>query len=72
MFNATKYSDMNSLLRTVADELRHVYVIGFYSSNPKQDGRFRKVTVQVVGDTNVVVKYKHGYNAPKQQLATAP
>jgi len=67
MFNANKYSDMQSVLSTVAEELRHIYVIGFYPSNPKLDGRYRKINIQVANNTNVVVKYKHGYNAPNQQ-----
>jgi VWFA-related protein len=67
MFNANKYSDMQSLLYTVAEELRHVYVIGFYPTNPKLDGRYRKINIQVANNTNVVVKYKRGYNAPTQQ-----
>jgi VWFA-related protein len=39
------------------------YVIGFHSSNPARDGRFRKLTIKV-NRPGVKVEYRPGYYAP--------
>ena len=68
MFSATQYRDLQPMLHNIAEELRHVYVVGYYPTNTKQNGRFRRVNVRVVGTENAVVKCKRGYNAPKSEL----
>jgi VWFA-related protein len=41
------------------------YLIGYYSNNPKQDGRWRHVEVKVLAP-GLRVRYRQGYYAPKQ------
>src|SRR5262249_31852913 len=38
---------LNDLLVKVVDELRNQYTIGYYSTNDKRDGKWRKVEVQL-------------------------
>jgi Ca-activated chloride channel family protein len=38
---------LKSAVKSVADELRSQYVVGYTSTNPKRDGSTRKLTVQV-------------------------
>jgi len=48
----------------LAEELRSQYSIGYYSSNPVHDGRFRKIKIEVVrSDTKVLAR--KGYYAPR-------
>jgi len=68
MFNATRYTDLQPMMHNIAEELRHVYVIGYYPTNTKTNGRFRRVNVRVVSDSNAVVRCKRGYNAPKSEF----
>jgi hypothetical protein len=48
----------------IADELRNQYSLGYYPTNPKQDGQYRKIQVKV-SRKNVVVRARPGYRAPK-------
>jgi VWFA-related protein len=60
------------IYETVNADLRHRYTLGFVSTNPKADGKLRKLRVEVV-DTDVdhngkpdklKVRHKKGYSAP--------
>lgn len=48
--------------RRIADDLRASYEIGYYSSNPAQDGRFRQVEIRAKRP-GVVIRAKPGYYA---------
>ncbi len=59
-----------SILQQVGVELRNQYSLGYLSSNPNKDGKFRKIKVEVVDESgtpvkNLVVRAKEGYQAPK-------
>lgn len=59
-----------NILQQVGIELRNQYSIGYQSSNPNKDGKFRKIKVDVVDESGAVVKTvvaraKDGYQAPK-------
>jgi hypothetical protein len=47
----------------IADELASQYTIGYTSKNPKVDGAFRRIIVQVARP-NVTARTKKGYFAP--------
>jgi VWFA-related protein len=49
----------------ISEELRNQYVIGYYPSNTKLDGTFRKVKVETVPEHDKVLTRK-GYYAPTQ------
>lgn len=58
------------ILQQVGIELRHQYSMGYQSTNPNKDGKFRKIKVEVVDENgaivkNVVARAKEGYQAPK-------
>jgi len=48
----------------IVDELRNQYTITYYSTNPKRDGRWRKLNV-VVSQPGLNTRTRKGYWAPK-------
>ena len=59
-----------NILQQVGIELRSQYSMGYQSTNPNKDGKFRKIKVEVVDESGTVVKTviaraKDGYQAPK-------
>ena len=47
----------------ILDELSHQYIVGYESSNPKRNGSWRDVKVEVPG-TKYSVRARQGYRAP--------
>jgi VWFA-related protein len=59
-----------NILQQVGIELRSQYSMGYQSTNPNKDGKFRKIKVEVVDESGTLVKTvvaraKDGYQAPK-------
>jgi len=59
-----------NILQQVGIELRSQYSMGYQSTNPNKDGKFRKIKVEVVDESGTVVKTviaraKDGYQSPK-------
>ena len=51
--------------KSVADEIGTKYSLGYYSSNGKRDGTYRKIKVELKGaPAGVVIRAREGYNAP--------
>lgn len=50
-------------LQKIAQELRHVYTVGYYPSNPPETGGYRGIQVKVKERTDISVRYKKGYDA---------
>ena len=42
------------------------YILGYYTTNEKQDGQFRRVQVTDINDTTAKVEARSGYYANKQ------
>ncbi len=57
-------NNLNEGLDRVDLELSNYYVLGFQSSNPKRDGKFRKVEVKSQ-QKGVKLKYRKGYLDPR-------
>jgi VWFA-related protein len=55
---------MRAAFDEISDELRSEYMIGYYPSNSKRDGTYRKIKVEV-GDKNLKVLSRKGYYAAK-------
>jgi VWFA-related protein len=55
--------NLEAAFALISEELRSQYVVGYYPSNPKHDGTFRKIKVQVARpDTKILAR--KGYYAP--------
>lgn len=51
---------------TIANELAHQYMLGYYSTNRRRDGAFRRIDVRVVGRDEAVARTRPGYFAPRR------
>jgi len=57
-------SEARAAFKRVADEIGTKYSLGYYSSNEKRDGSFRKIQVQVKGmPPGSLVRAREGYTA---------
>jgi Ca-activated chloride channel family protein len=62
-FFPSRAEDLKDVYGQIADELSSQYTIGYASKNPRRDGGWRRVAVQV-SRPNAVVRTKRGYYAP--------
>ena len=62
-FFPARIEDLNGVYSQIADELASQYTVGYSSRNPRNDGAFRRIVVQVAR-TNVTARTKRGYFAP--------
>ena len=63
-------NDVDDVLRTIADDIRHSYTLGYVSSNSARDGQFRRLRV-VVNDParrSLRVRTRDGYRAGGPQV----
>jgi Ca-activated chloride channel homolog len=63
LFDATSIYNLAGPMRNIAEELRHVYSIGYYPLNPVQNGGYRKIELKLREHPSVALRYKKGYNA---------
>ncbi len=66
LFQAETFDDTRSAFAAIADELRNLYVIGYYPATERRDGKYRKIKVEV-GRKDVQVRARPGYRSPKAQ-----
>ena len=62
-FFPAKIDDLSGVYGQIADELASQYTIGYTSKNPRNDGAFRRIVVQVARQ-NAAARTKRGYYAP--------
>jgi VWFA-related protein len=62
-FFPAKIEDLTGVYSQIADELASQYTLGYTSKNPRNDGAFRRIVVQVAR-ANVTARTKKGYFAP--------
>jgi len=61
--------DTNDLTKGMAQAQASVssyYILGYYTSNTAQDGRFRRIKISLKGDLAANLDYRQGYYAGKQ------
>jgi hypothetical protein len=68
-FAIVERNDLNASFERVVQDNSSYYVLGYYSSNEKPDGRFHKVEVRV-SRPGLRVQSRNGYTAPKGKPAT--
>jgi Ca-activated chloride channel homolog len=62
-FFAQKIEDLKNVYAQIADELSSQYSMGYASKNPRRDGAFRRLVVQVARP-NTTARTKRGYYGP--------
>jgi Ca-activated chloride channel family protein len=55
--------DLDSVYARIGEELRSQYMIGYVSSNPASDARWRRVELRVRGRKDLQVRHRTGYYA---------
>jgi VWFA-related protein len=70
-FAIIEKNDMNASFERIVRDNSSYYVLGYYSSNEKPDGKFHKLEVRV-SRTGLRVQSRNGYNAPKSKPAPTP
>jgi Ca-activated chloride channel family protein len=62
-FFAQKIEDLKDVYAQIADELSSQYSMGYASKNPRRDGAFRRLVIQV-SRPNTTARTKRGYYGP--------
>ncbi len=66
VFPVADFSEARTAFARVAAEIGTKYSLGYYPSNEKRDGSYRKIKVELKGvSTGVTVRAREGYTAPK-------
>jgi Ca-activated chloride channel family protein len=63
-FVPDKISDLEAVFRQIAEELQAQYLLGYYSTDERVDGGFRKIKVLVPKRPDLRVRARQGYYAP--------
>jgi len=63
IYSPTASRDLAGIYQKILDELEAQYVLGFTSDNPKADGKFRRLKVEV-RPRGLRVRHRSGYYAP--------
>lgn len=63
VFSPTTSRDLPGIYARILDELSSQYVIGYTSDNPRRDGKYRKLRVEVQRE-GLKVRHRAGYQAP--------
>jgi VWFA-related protein len=62
------FFDSNDLalgISRVQDEMRSYYILGYYTTNPAEDGKYRRITVKLTNGMNAKLEHRLGYYASK-------
>jgi Ca-activated chloride channel homolog len=63
-FVPEKSGDLEAVFRQIAAELQAQYLLGYYSTDTRADGGFRRITVRVPKRPDVRVRARQGYYVP--------
>jgi VWFA-related protein len=71
-FAIVNRNDFRDAFQRIVDDNSSYYVMGYYSTNDRRDGRFRKIEVKVPGRSGLTVRARKGYVAPRGRVPEAP
>ncbi len=60
------YNDLSRGVTQAQKSFSSYYILGYYTSNPELDGKFRRIKVALNGDLTGDLDYRRGYFARKQ------
>jgi Ca-activated chloride channel family protein len=63
-FLPEKLSDLEAVFHQIAEELQAQYLLGYYSTDARADGGFRRIAVRVPKRPEIRVRARQGYYAP--------
>ena len=58
-------SELEAAYARVAEELRTQYTLGYVATNARRDGSWRRIVVRSPGRTDLQLRHKLGYRAPR-------
>lgn len=64
-FAVVNRNDFGTAFQRIVDDNSSYYVMGYYSTNDRRDGRFRKIEVRLPDKPGYVVRARKGYVAPR-------
>jgi VWFA-related protein len=64
-FAVVNRNDFRDAFQRIVDDNSSYYVMGYYSTNDRRDGRFRKIEVKLPDRPGYVVRARKGYVAPR-------
>jgi len=64
-FLPDKLEDLTRVFSQIVAELQAQYLLGYYSSNETNDGKFRRITVRAPKRADLRIRARQGYYAPK-------
>jgi Ca-activated chloride channel family protein len=64
IFPVADLSEARSAFKKVADEIGTKYSLGYYPSNDKRDGSYRKIKIELTGIPGAQIRAREGYTAP--------
>jgi VWFA-related protein len=67
----TDTNDLGEAFARVTQDISAYYILGFASTNPAQDGRFRRITVRLRNKSDLKVEARDGYYADRDFAHTA-
>ena len=65
-FLPDKIEDLTQVFNQIAAELQAQYLLGYYSTNETNDGKFRRIKVKSAKKPELRIRARNGYFAPKE------
>jgi VWFA-related protein len=70
-FAVVNRNDFATAFQRIVDDNSSYYVMGYYSTNDRRDGRFRKIEVKLPNKPGYVIRSRKGYVAPRGRAPEA-
>jgi VWFA-related protein len=70
-FAVVNRNDFREAFQRIVDDNSSYYVMGYYSTNDRRDGRFRKIEVRLANKPGLTVRARKGYVAPRGRAPEA-